>query len=87
MQKGFKSALYKAHFFQISIPADMHSRTEWNYYLNKGMVLLLLRDESLIGKKNTKYLEVMSKLDDGGFSQILPIRKRFCLRLQLSYVQ
>ena len=65
----------------------MHPRTEWNYYLNKGMVLLLLRDESLIGKKNTKYLEVMSKLDDGEFSQILPIRKRFCLRLQLSYVQ
>ena len=36
VQKGFKSALYKAHFFQTSIPADMHSHTEWTYYLNTG---------------------------------------------------
>ena len=35
------------------------------------MVLVLLRDESfMIGIKNTKYLEVMSKLNDGTFSQI-----------------
>ena len=27
-----------------------------------------MRDESLIGKKNAKYLEVMSKLDDGEFT-------------------
>ena len=39
------------------------SATEWNYYLNKGMVLVLLRDESFIENKNTKYLEVMGKLE------------------------
>ena len=51
------------------------SATEWNYYLNKGVVLVLLRDESFIQNKNTKYLGVMGKLDDGGFSQILSFRQ------------
>ena len=35
----------------------------------------------------SKYLEVVSKLDDGAFSQILLFRKRFCLKLELSDVQ
>ena len=36
---------------------------------------MLLRDESFIENKNTKYLGVMGKLDDGGFSQILSFRQ------------
>ena len=52
---GIKCAL------KSPLSSDKHtgrhaSATEWNYYLNKGMVLVLLRDESLIGNKNTKYL-------------------------------
>ena len=70
------SALYKAHFLQTCIPVDMPPpQNGTNIYLNKGVVLVLLRDESFIENKNTKYLGVMGKLDDGGFSQILSFRQ------------